>query len=191
MKWLYHDWLTRHKNKYVMRGEEIQISDVNGVEVSRCDNCEICRHRPDDCGKEIAATVASCISEFNYLVEQCDKERAGGYLVEQVFSLPSKRTIASSPRSTKTTTNRSVLRSQRPKILLKELPADPDFRHPGSATDANVIPQKIIASGVVFKFEKLDAALKEATDAGWPDWETTGEGGNLPHTKIHGFRIGN
>ena len=187
MKWLYHDWVNRHKDKFVPRGEEIQISSVEGVEVSKCNNCERCRHCLKDRGEEIAINVAYCISEFSYLMDQCERETIGGCPIEDAFSLPARRTLASSPRPSTTTRSRPALRSQRPKILLKEQPVDPDFRQPGSTTDANVIPQKILASGVTFKFKQLDAALKEAIELGWPDWVTTGEGGSVSRGKTHDF----
>ena len=44
-----------------------------------------------------------------------------------------------------------------------------------------------MGSGVTIKFQNLDAALREALSRGWPDWRTTGQGGDLPRKKVHDF----
>ena len=151
-------------------------------------SCEVCRHFPKDRVEERAVILITCMSEFDYLIMQCEKQKAGGYPAGDVHTLPvRKRATAPIPRTSTTTTSGTTIRSQRSKVLLKELPSDPDFRHPGSATDSNVIPQRILDSGVMIKFQNLDAALKEALVRGWPDWETTGAGGDFPPKEVHDF----
>ena len=36
VKWLYHDWVSRHEEKYLLRGEEILIDDAKGTELPEC-----------------------------------------------------------------------------------------------------------------------------------------------------------